>query len=348
MDLTTNHGTIAASFEDGSFLEIARVEANDQYKKTMRHFASLASMHPHPPCNDGREDWGDAWRQFVRRCRKSIGLPASEQVGVLAEMVTALRERAETLLEGPVEAISLTFPHMYVLYDEDVNDIFEYLKLQERPWKDLDDDDVIIWHTSSIWAGHGLRLCSNYVDFEAYWQEMLGFEEDTAISIGLEDNTLMAAKATLSAAVLPWEPRHHTSIDWFLGWEHHDSPGYWIAIQARLFELLQYFRDQIPDPNLTIMLYGEHGDAPQLLKTVQTALAVERYPRSAQIWTVYAATVAARGAAELAKRGLPTLGRNPNQEPPNRDQRCQASEEMQIVISNGHFGKNDDQNAPYL
>jgi|ERR1700734_2834020 hypothetical protein len=72
----------------------------------------------------------DAPRQARRRQRKSQGLPASEDVGILAEMLGALRNAAEVYLDSKIYYALAACPNLVALYHEDIEDTFEYLSLK--------------------------------------------------------------------------------------------------------------------------------------------------------------------------------------------------------------------------
>jgi hypothetical protein len=71
----------------------------------------------------------DRPRQLRRSARKMLGLPASSDVGELAGMINGLRAAVEKYLGRPISAASITIPHLYALYQEDLEDAFEYLGL---------------------------------------------------------------------------------------------------------------------------------------------------------------------------------------------------------------------------
>lgn len=86
-----------------------------------------------------------------------MGLPASPEVGALADMMKRLRPKAESFL-GPnlsIEAAGVTIPQLYALYLEDVEDAFEHAGIRELPEnkKLVWQDQAPTYHSSALLAG---------------------------------------------------------------------------------------------------------------------------------------------------------------------------------------------------
>ena len=99
----------------------------------------------------------DAPRQAQRRRRKSQGLPASEDVGILAEMLAALRTAAEGYLGNSIYYALAACPNLVALYREDIEDAFEYLSLRS-----LDNPNNLyrlFREPAGAEASYGLGLC---------------------------------------------------------------------------------------------------------------------------------------------------------------------------------------------
>jgi hypothetical protein len=67
----------------------------------------------------------DAPRQAERARRKSQGLPASENVGILADMLGDLQTVAEEYLGHSIYYALAAYPKLAALYREDIEDVFE-------------------------------------------------------------------------------------------------------------------------------------------------------------------------------------------------------------------------------
>lgn len=71
----------------------------------------------------------DAPCQAERARRKSQGLPASEDVGILADMLGDLRTAAEEYLGHSIYYALAACPNLVALYRQEIEDAFEYLSL---------------------------------------------------------------------------------------------------------------------------------------------------------------------------------------------------------------------------
>lgn len=82
-----------------------------------------------PPYTHLRHAFKDRPWQEMRKVRKAIGLPASEDVGVLATVLKSLLDAAESYVECKLGSAAATSPHLFALYEEDMGDAFDDLNL---------------------------------------------------------------------------------------------------------------------------------------------------------------------------------------------------------------------------
>ena len=126
---------------------------------------SSSDMNAHMsrlPYRDTADLLKDIPRQRLRRERKAQGLPASEDVGTLSVMLQALRDAAESYLGHEISSALAATPNLVALYQEDVDDAFEYVGL-----KSLDDPNPLfrMFHeTAAAAASYGIGLCHDYTD----------------------------------------------------------------------------------------------------------------------------------------------------------------------------------------
>lgn len=67
-----------------------------------------------------------------RRLNKLIGRPATPGTAILAAMVSGLRKATQTWLgdDYPITGAALSSPDNILLTDEEINDVLDYLKLE--------------------------------------------------------------------------------------------------------------------------------------------------------------------------------------------------------------------------
>lgn len=91
---------------------------------------------------------------------KAVGLPASYEVGVLAQVIQNLRTELELEFGISISEAVFTSFHLLALYQDDLEDVAENVVIeyvvptyQFKP---------IFWETASAYAGHGLGMCKDW------------------------------------------------------------------------------------------------------------------------------------------------------------------------------------------
>ncbi|KAL9110138.1 MAG: hypothetical protein Q9227_005332 [Pyrenula ochraceoflavens] len=100
-------------------------------------------------------------RQWLRDARKSIGLPASDDVGLLAELFEALLEEAEAYIKEPISEAFFTTPHLLALYQEDIQDVYLHLGMP-FPEGSAFHFRPLTQETAGAIAGHDLGICPTF------------------------------------------------------------------------------------------------------------------------------------------------------------------------------------------
>jgi hypothetical protein len=106
-----------------------------------------------PPYYTMEERWNDWPRQMLRHARKSIGLPASSDVSILARMLEPVVALVEASSKAPLSAL-VSFPALPGLYQEDISDAASYIGLRRlRGGYEYHPHKLV-----AAYAGHGLGL----------------------------------------------------------------------------------------------------------------------------------------------------------------------------------------------
>lgn len=113
-----------------------------------------------PPYEDNGDWVADQPREGARMALKAVGLPASYEVGVLAQVIRHLRSELESEFKVSITEAVFTSSHLLALYQDDLEDVAENAGIefviptyQFKP---------IFWETASAYAGHGLGLCKDW------------------------------------------------------------------------------------------------------------------------------------------------------------------------------------------
>jgi hypothetical protein len=179
----------------------------------------------------------DAPRQARRRQRKSQGLPASEDVGILAGMPKALRTAAEAYLGNRIYCALAVCPNLVALYREDIEDAFEYLSLRS-----LDNPNNLFRlfrEPAGAEASYGLGLCHDPSNIDRCNKEEYEMPTTTVLTVLCTKNALCVEVSVMKSAYAYYPyPTSPPSMDFNLGSQAvHDNPDeeyYWQAVRDRI------------------------------------------------------------------------------------------------------------------
>lgn len=305
-DLTASYGSAAVSFPNGTIVTVAHIPAEQGYNDVLQRLSLAASQHLSPPYNSVGESWDDMPRQYLRKARKAVGLPASQDVGHLAKMLSGLRTAVEERV-GPITTAAVTTMHLPALYDEDLHDAFEYVGLEYLTFPVGDVGHNILYETSAAFAGYGYGLCSDYKDDpEACKDEQWNMTDRAVMAVLYTDTALSVSLSVIRSAYALWEPPYRYLSDFDLGYQASLSSSsstaeYWAALERKLGEIL------VENPNYerpgTVMLMGDRTEESEFREILNKVLG-EQTQKSPKILSKDARGVAANGVAEMAKREM--------------------------------------------
>lgn len=298
-DLTASYGSVAVSFDDGTIVTLATIPAEEGYREVFQRLSLDSSQHPSPPYNNIDESWRDMLRQWKRKARKAIGLPASTDVGYLSTMLGNLRAAAEEQV-GSIKSGAVTTMNLVALYDEDILDAFEFAGLEYIAFPVGSVGHNLVYETSAAFAGYGFGLCADYkTSIEQCKQEQYNMTDETVMAVLYTDNVLTISLSVVKSAYYLWEPQYRYRTNFDLGYDNINEQGYWDKVEAELKQLM------IQNPNYRrpskVLLIGDRTDDRGFEMKLRAALAEETYKRPVVLGKE-AAGVAAKGVAEMAKR----------------------------------------------
>jgi hypothetical protein len=250
-------------------------------------------------------------RQILRSLRKAIGLPASGDVAALTTMIRDLRCKAEASLGIKINLIPLVAvtPTLIALYEEDIVDAFNYTRLELASIYSSGRD---VTETSAAFAGYGQGLCSTYTDLKGCKSELYTMPSEDVLSILYTRGALRTVYAPMHSAYLMFRLQIGWTQDWDLGFDARNEDRYW----KRVGDALQYWKRTLPGskgPVKVLLLGDSAGD-----KTFRSVLEESLRGTMAEMPVIFeegSEFVAARGAAELARRSIyMTQNSSPTQE----------------------------------
>ncbi len=239
-------------------------------------------------------------RQWWRKARKAIGLPASKDVGFLAKMLSDLRSLVEEQTGKPIESAGVATLNLVALYHEDLRDAFEYVGLRYLTFPVRYD---VLYETSAAYAGYGYGLCSDYTDRNACKREQGDMPSDVVMAVLYTRTVLTVSLSITESAYYLYEPLRRHLLDFSLGYDAQSfkvaDKEYWDAVESKLQQIL------IKNPNYKrpakVLLMGDCIRNEAFLNILKKALSHQR-AEMPEILSSDSEGVAAKGAAEFAKR----------------------------------------------
>lgn len=242
----------------------------------------------------------DIPRRFFRALRKFIGFAASYEAEVISSMVGYLLEDAyiHHRLARP-EAITLSFPGLVALYEDDIEDAAEHLRLRVLKGIASHQPHEVV----AAWAGHGQGLCREYWNAMACGEE---FEHTPSSFILLAEYTKQALVLHLEFVKLavdypPYFLRAAASFT--LGTKDRDKTDHVDRLRVFVLSFLNHDMPSTPHKNMHVLVTGDMSsdDSQELVGAIQDAMRAHGSGIK-MIFDSMPEFVAARGAAELSWR----------------------------------------------
>jgi hypothetical protein len=169
--LSPSDATGVLLYRDNSITYLPQIYTSSEYRDALRRLSSESSKRWHEPYHtptSGLPTREKIYR-FIRKFRKSIGLPATGDVGLLAEPLRQIIDKATSELGyRPKDALVVT-PSVLGLYDDDILDAMIYTGLGQLPLR----QEYVIPNGCeepreflAAYAGRGGGLCSTWWDID--------------------------------------------------------------------------------------------------------------------------------------------------------------------------------------
>ena len=236
-----------------------------------------------------------------RQLKKRRGLPATEDVGIIANVLKNLRLECERKLGREVTAAVAARPKLPGITVEDLDDAMQYAGLRSlRAYNYLGD----VSETSAAFAGMGYGLCSKPRDLDICEDEEAEMPLQYVLAVSLTHNSLIVTHTVLTDANASWELK--TVFEYNLGLEalknYRDVSIYWDKVRSTIRNVALIS----DEPLTTLLLLGEDGTNAKFLEVLRDALGDTQGTTSASLGVLSTTPdslyVAAIGAAEFAKR----------------------------------------------
>jgi len=241
----------------------------------------------------------DAWERAKRKRNKDRGLPATEDVGTIANILVQLRHVTELRLDQNMTAAVTAIPYLPGLTREDLEDAMEYAGLKMLRGYNLYRD---LNEVQAAYAGLGNGLCHEPQDIKSCEDEEVDMRDYQVLSISFTDWMLSLTLSVCYAAHQCWDYSSEHDVDLGMRFEHRRGldQDYWARVRRaiRRFAELAWRIDKL-------QLFGE-GVANEHFEEALRGALRDLEPRTGVVVNVSEKVeplgLVARGAAEFAKR----------------------------------------------
>jgi hypothetical protein len=250
---------------------------------------------------DMSEMFADEPRQAARAALKRVGLPASYEVGVLANVIKHLRSQLESAFGIHITEAVFAASHLAALYQDDLEDTAFNQGI--RYVTPMDEFHDMVWETSAAYAGHGLGLCEHWRERERCWEENARFPEVTLLALHYSRSALTVSLAPVNDANSVWEPDYRHVENFTLGRDaaanYYDVRDYWADVRRYVVIIMENYPG-FSKPEV-IMITGDAADA-EFMENLEEAM-MDHMGRMPEVISDESVVVAAKGAAEFMRRG---------------------------------------------
>jgi hypothetical protein len=265
-----------------------------------------SSRHPSPPYRTLDQAFLDLPRQWTRKALKAVGLPASSDVGKLAQLILALRFSVETHLGGrKISGAAVTIPSLPGLYEEDLVDAFDHAGLIYVPhwpyWRGGRFHEL-----GAVYTGNGFGLCSNYTDpISCEHEKRNPPQHENVLSVSYTREILTSTWGAVGMRFAFPDISNPVVLDWNLGSDKRGKnpkeEHYWASVRDAIITPVLEANKYLHRETTKVFLHGECALDERFRKVLREAVD-SVLSNEINIFALDPVYSAARGAAEMAKR----------------------------------------------
>lgn len=235
------------------------IEGDASYTTLLRRLATGPKNRTPDHFDSNWKKWQYVKARAQRHLNKLLGRPATSETAILATMVSALYNETQTWLgrDQPIAAAVLSSPDRIQLTDEEIDDVFDYLKLKNLMTEPDSLEDL--YATSAAYAGYGRGLCTTYTDVYTCEREESRFPYQQVLHVDFNRESLSATIKRLQsardgsvvAAFIDPDLGHAREEVRLAFAPESDGELYWATVSARIRELVISFKPRINQLLLT-------------------------------------------------------------------------------------------------
>ncbi len=219
-------------------------------------------------------------------------------------MIQSLRAAVEAQVGHKISAASITIPRLQALYQEDLEDAFQYVGLTYLDTSPYWGGELLS-ETAAVYVGNGFGLCSNYTDIPSCDEMEHQSPDEYILSVSYTRTTLTSTLAEAGNGFAYPVADHWRIADLTLGYDaRHDNAGeeyYWAKIRDTILNPVLEGNLYLPHHPSKVFLHGECVENAKFKELVTEAIddiSEDELP----LFSEHSVFSAARAAAEQAKR----------------------------------------------
>ncbi|KAF1923957.1 uncharacterized protein M421DRAFT_425300 [Didymella exigua CBS 183.55] len=294
----TSYATAAAKYENGTTVDLVRVEADADYIELMSRWTR---SWKEPDCEGPVNRLRCNLEPIRREGRRKIGLPITRESATLSKFVKKVRGAIEEELGASVNTIAPAAPQLVGWVSSDFQDALDLAGLTSSRL----GDKPTYWDTNAAFAGLGHGLCESKTDFADCVDEERQMPYEHVLFLDFDNSSFSAMVQYLQHADQEWS--YSSRIDENLGW--WNLPVFEVPrarFWAQMHEVILEVAGALQRAPNKIVLLGDHGSNAEFQDVVKAAmwdvLEVDAAMMLSANDNENTAMLAARGAAGFARR----------------------------------------------
>ncbi|KAH7360409.1 hypothetical protein BKA65DRAFT_591473 [Rhexocercosporidium sp. MPI-PUGE-AT-0058] len=301
-DLASSYATVAIRYQNQTVVDVGRIEGLEEYTDLMARLGP-PYVNTGPPFDNALDQIRWNLDQASRKLRKLRGLPSTTDIDTLSYFLTRLKYFTSGSLMMPVTRVAISLPEIPNLLSEDWAEVVELSGLEVlRSYKNYGQP---LNDLSAAWAGMGYGLCEHWRDIEKCEEEEELIVPRFALALSFTGDALSVHKTWVANAHFTFNIVSETYRD--LGWEswriNPANTTFWDSLGKAVVDVATSQPEYVIQD---LILLGEFAEEKIFLDAVWKALGdvtgVTKLWEPLQVSGFNAEFIAARGAAELAKR----------------------------------------------
>ncbi|PNY28366.1 Uncharacterized protein TCAP_01711 [Tolypocladium capitatum] len=275
-NLGQSYGTSVAYFSNGTITNLAKVRGSSTYAERMEQLI----LKPQTPYWLTPFGYMGRLLSIWRRLKRTVGLPATTEEALLAELLRALKDASEAALQTRINTASVAAPQMaawqdVIPVDSTVNNALVLAGLEPYDWEATDPS--YLTEVNALLASDGRQICKEQWCF---LDDDSGHEARQIVyHISFTNRSLYTSlRPARCFFQYTWE-EDMGSINADLGLDklnEANTPGlFWSAVQELLLSRVTAYTKRHPTfaslPFL-VLVAGEAGETPEFLAVVQSVI----------------------------------------------------------------------------